>query len=201
MKPQSQIYSRYFTYIKPIGKLPIVRTYGATIFTLLVVVIFILFAIRPTVETILILQKKLEDSNSILEKITQKANDLTAGKQNYDNLDQTIKTKISDAIPDDVNLKTLVQTLEQSAIAHEASISALQIQPLVLEVKNGTRLGKSADISFTFNVEGTYPELLALLQDLRTSSRLISIETLSLSKVSEGLGLIMSITGKAYYIK
>lgn len=201
MKPQSQIYSRYFTYIKPISKLPIIRTYGTTIFTLLVVAIFILFAIRPTVETILILQKKLEDSNSVLEKITQKANDLTAGKQNYDNLDQTIKLKISDAIPDDANLKTLVQTLEQSAIAHEASISALQIQPLVLEVKNGSRLGKSADISFTFNVEGTYPELLALLQDLRVSSRLISIETLSLSKVSEGLGLIMSITGKAYYIK
>src|SRR3989338_789607 len=132
MKPQSQIYSRYFIYIKPIGKLPIVSTYGSTIFTLLVVIIFILFAIRPTVETILILQKKLEDSNSTLEKITQKANDLTAGKQNYDNLDQTIKTKISDAIPDDANLKTLVKTLEQSAITHEASISALHIQPLVL---------------------------------------------------------------------
>lgn len=201
MKPQSRIYSRYFTYIKPITKLPIIRTYGSTIFTLVVVTIFILFAIRPTVETILILQKKLEDSNSILEKINQKANDLTAGKQNYDNLDQAIKTKILEAIPDNANLKTLVQTLERSAITHEASISALQIQPFILEVKDETDSGISTDISFTFNVEGTYANLVALLQDLKTSSRLISIETLSLSKVSEGSGLIMSITGKAYYIK
>lgn len=201
MKPQSQIYSRYFTYIKPIGKLPIVRTYGSTIFTLVVMVIFILFAIRPTIETILILQKKLADSTAVLEKINQKANDLTIGKQNYDHLDQTIKTAISTAIPDSANLKTLIQTLEQAAGRHEASISALQIQPLVLEVKNESGVGKPSDILFTFNVEGAFMNLVALLQDLKTSSRLISIESLSLSKLSEGSGLIMSITGKAFYIK
>lgn len=201
MKSQSQIYSRYFTYIKPIGKLPIIRTYGSTIFTLVVMTVFILFAIRPTIETILVLQKRLGDSNSVLEKINQKANDLTIGKQNYDNLDQNIKTAISTAIPDSADLKTLIQTLKQAAITHEASISALQIQPFVLEAKNETQPGKSADISFTFNIEGAYKDLLALLQDLKSSSRVISIETLSLSKVSEGSGIIMSITGKAYYIK
>lgn len=201
MKPQSQIYSRYFTYIKPIGKLPIVRTYGSTIFTLVVMVIFILFAIRPTIETILILQKKLADSTAVLEKINQKANDLTLGKQNYDHLDQSVKAEISTAIPDSANLKTLIQTLEQAANIHEASISALQIQPLVLEVKNEFLVGKPSDISFTFNVEGTFTNLVALLQDLKASSRLISIESLSLSKLSEDAGLIMSITGKAFYIK
>lgn len=201
MKLQSQIYSRYFTYIKPIGKLPIVKTYGSTIFTLLVMTIFILFAIRPTIETILILQKKLDDSNSVLEKINKKANDLTLGKQNYDNLEQTVKSKISTAIPDSANVKSLIQTLEQAATTHEASISALQIQPFVLEPKNETQVGKPADISFTFNTEGSYTKLVALLQDLESSSRLISIESLSLSKVSEGSGLIMSMTGKAYYIK
>lgn len=201
MKPQSQIYSRYFTYIKPIGKLPIVRTYGSTIFTLVVMVIFILFAIRPTIETILILQKKLADSTAVLEKINQKANDLTLGKQNYDHLDQGVKAEISTAIPDSANLKTLIQTLEQAANIHEASISALQIQPLVLEVKNEFLVGKPSDISFTFNVEGAFTNLVALLQDLKASSRLISIESLSLSKLSEDAGLIMSITGKAFYIK
>ncbi len=201
MKPQSQIYSRYFTYIKPLGKLPIIRTYGSTIFTLVVMVVFILFAIRPTIETILILQKKLADSNLILEKINQKAHDVTAGKENYDHLNQTVKTKISTAIPNSANLKTLIQNLEQAANAHEASISALQIQPLVLEVKNEALVGKPSDISFTFNVEGTFASLIALLQDLKTSSRLISIESLSLSKLSEGSGLIMSISGKAFYIK
>ena len=201
MKSESSFYSRYFTYIKPVTKLPVVRTYGSTIFTLLIMLVFIYFAIRPTVETILILQKKLADQEQVLQKITKKANDLSLGKENLDNLDQQIKTKIQSAIPDNVELKSLIQALEQTAKNHEASVSALQIQPLTLDIKKENTLGTISEVGFTFNIEMKYSNIISFLQDLKTSSRLISIDSLSLNKVSEGSGLIMSITGKAYYLK
>lgn len=201
MNSKSQIYSRYFTYIKPLTRSPIVKTYGSVIFTLLIITIFILFAIKPTVETILILQKKLADTTAVLDKVNKKANDLSLGKQNYDNLDEAIKNKISQAIPSSVDLKSLTFTLEQSAKVYEASISALQIQPLVLGAKSENTVGKLSEVNFTFNVEGTYQNLILLLQNLKLSSRLVSIDKLSISKVSGGSGLIMSISGKAYYIK
>lgn len=201
MKSKSLLYSRYFTYIKPITKIPIVKNYGPTIFTLFMVSIFIFFAIKPTVATILVLQKKLVDSNLVLEKVTHKVNNLSLGKKNYDSLSQNITQKISAAIPDTVSLQSLIQNLEQSAKAREASVSALQIQPLIVTTKADKELGKLSEISFTFNIEGNYANLIAVLQDLKTSSRLISVESLSLSKVSEGTGLIMSLSGKAYYIK
>ena len=201
MKSESQFYSRYFTYIKPVAKLPIVKNYGPTIFTLFAITIFIFFAIKPTVETILVLQKKIDDSNQVLEKATQKVDSLSLGKKNYDSLDQNITQKISAAIPDTVSLRSLIQNLEQSAKAHEASISALQIQPLIVNTKVDQALGSLSEISFTFNIEGSYANLIEGLQDLKRSSRLISIENLSLSKVAEGEGLIMSLSGKAYYIK
>lgn len=201
MKSGSQIYSRYFTYIKPVTKLPIIRTYGSTIFTLLIITIFIFFAIKPTIETILVLQKKLEDSNQVLKKINQKANDLSTGKANFEKLSSNIKSKISAAIPDSANLKSVIQTLEKTAKSHEASISALQIQPLVLSTKTSNQLGTLSEISFTFNMEGDYKKLILLLKDLKNSARLISIDNLSISKLAEGAGLIMSISGKAYYIK
>ncbi len=201
MNSRSQMYSRYFMYIKPIAKLPIVKTYGSTIFTLVIITIFILFAIKPTVETILVLQKKLIETTQVLDKVNKKANDLSAGKQNYDNLDTEIKNKISQAIPDNVELKSITLTLEQKARLHEASISALQIQPIIIETKSQNTLGETAEVDFTFNIEGSYQNLIATLQDLKISNRLISINTLSLTRVSEGTGLIMSITGKAYYIK
>lgn len=200
MKSQSSIYSRYFTYIKPVGKLPIVRTYGSTIFTLLTMAIFIFFAIKPTVETILVLQKKIVNSSQVLDKITQKANNLTLAKKNYENLDLTIKNKISDAIPDTITLRSIIQSLEQTAKLHEASVSALQIQPFTIDTKDN-KLGAIAEISFTFNIEGTYQNLISVLKDFNTSSRLLSIDSLTLSKLSDGSGLIMSISGKAYYIK
>lgn len=201
MRNETSIYSRYFTYIKPVTRLPIIRTYGSTIFTLLVMLIFIFFAIKPTVETILVLQKKLADAEAVLQKVTQKANDLSLGKQNYDDLDSAVKNKIHTVIPDNVELKSLIQTLEQITVRNEASVSALQFQPLSIEPKIDNAVGSISEVKFTFNIEAEYKNMISLLQDLQTSSRLITIDNLSLSKVSEGSGLIMSIIGKGYYIK
>lgn len=201
MKSRSLLYSRYFTYIKPVIKLPIIKNYGPTIFSLLTMSMLIFFAIRPTVETILVLQKKLADADEVLQKVTQKANNLSLGKKNYDNLDQNVKEKIAAAITDTVSLKSLVQTLEQAAKIHEASVSALQIQPLVVDTEVDDQMGILSEISFTFNAEGDYQSLIALLQDLRVSSRLISIDNLSMSKVSDSQTLIMSLSGKAFFLK
>ncbi len=201
MKSQSKLYSRYFTYIKPVTKIPFVRTYGSTIFTLFTITIFIFYAIKPTVETILVLQKKLADSNEVLQKVEQKSKDLAQGKQNYDNLDPAIKTKIDSLIPDTVSLKTVIQTLEQTAKLHDATVSALQIQPLVIDVKNDNKTGALTEVGFTFNTVGEYQNLISLLQELKNSVRLISIDSVSISKLPEGAGLIMSIAGKGYYIK
>lgn len=201
MKSTSALYSRYFTYIKPIGKMPIIRNYGAMIFTLLTISVLTFFAIRPTVQTILVLQKQLEDAEQILQKVNEKAKNLSLGQQNYDALDDNIKEKIMTAIPDSLSLKSVVSSLEQTARQYEASISALQVQPLTVAVKAPNQIGQLSEISFIFNVEGAYPNLMSLLEDLRASNRLISIDDLSLSKTSEGSGLIMSLTGKAYYIK
>ncbi|MBI2019804.1 type 4a pilus biogenesis protein PilO [Candidatus Daviesbacteria bacterium] len=201
MRGESTKYSRYFTYIKPVAKLPIIRTYGTTIFTLLVIAIFIFFAIKPTVETILLLQKKLENSQQVLEKVKKKSADLTKAKESYDNLGRDIKDKIETAIPSHANLKSLIQTLEDTARLHNASISALQIQPITLEVKKNTGIGELAQIDFTFNSAGSYENLVSLLQDLKTSSRLVSIEKVSINEVEESGGLIISIIGKGHYIK
>jgi len=201
MKSQSQIYSRYFTYIKPVIRLPIIRTYGSTIFTLAVLTIFIFFAIKPTIETILVLQKKLADSTQVLEKVNQKANNLSAGKANFEKLPPNLKNRLAAAIPDTVSLKSVISILEQTAQTHEASVSALQIQSLVLETKKDNQQGSLSEVSFTFNTEGEYKNLILLLKDLRSSTRLIYINSLSLSKPSGEGGLIMSISGKAYYIK
>jgi Tfp pilus assembly protein PilO len=160
-----------------------------------------LFAIKPTIETILVLQKQLADKDQILKKVTQKVNDLSLGKNNYDNLDQNIKQRLSALIPDNVSLKSVISGLEQSAKIHEASVSALQIQPIVIDIKRSQEVGSIAEVSFIFNVEGNYKNLVALLQDIKTSSRLISIDSLSMSKTSDGTSLIMSLSGKAYYLK
>ncbi len=203
MKPQSQIYSRYYTYIKPFATIPVVKTYGSTIFTILIVIFFIFYAIKPTIETILVLQKNLADSTILLEKVNQKAKNLADAKQNYDkfNANTILKNKLLDYLPDTVTLRSLTSTLEQTTKQHNASVSAIQIQPLEIETAVSTGSGTLSEIQFTFNTQGEYPNLIAILEDLKKSSRLITVDTLSLSKANEGTSLVMTLSGRAYYIK
>lgn len=201
MKNSQSIYSKYFTYIKPLTRIPIVKNYGSTIFTIFITMIFIIFAIKPTIETILVLQKKLSDSNQVFKKITEKAENLSTGRQNYDQMDMNIKAKIQSYIPDLPQIKSITQSLEQTAQKHSASVSALQIQPLEISPKEEDHVGSITEISFIFNTTGNYQNLISLLQDLKSNDRLIKIDSLSLSTLTEGEGIIMSISGKAYYIK
>lgn len=198
---QTHRYFRYFTYIKPITGMPIVKTYAPAIFTLLTMAVFIIFAIKPTIATILVLQKRLNDADAIVAQVNAKAENLSQGKENYQKLDETIKDKIQAAIPDGIDLKSLIQTLEQAARAYEASVSALQIQPIALTVTQDYTELKLQEVSFIFNVETSYQRATAILQDLRRSSRLIYIDKLTLNRAGEGKNLILSIAGKAYFLK
>lgn len=202
MTPQSSRYFRYFTYIKPITKMPIVKTYGSLMITLIGMLIFILFAIKPTTETILVLQKKLADSNEVLTKVNQKAQNLSLGKKNYDDLGPNVKKTIQDAIPDNAELKTVVSEIEMSVKENSATISALQIQPLTIEKKDPQVFTNKLDeLTFTANIEGEYPSLLNILQAITKSPRIISIDNLNFTSLNEGESLLMSISAKAYYLR
>lgn len=210
--------SRYFTYIKPITKIPILRTYGTTIFTFVAMSIFALFAIKPTVETILVLQKKLENSQEILRQVTKKAEDLSKGKENYEKLEPNVKSKIQSAIPSNLNITTLILPFELSSSVNDATISAVQVQPLTIQNKLSTTFDKGVssgnenkslssgnkleEVAFIINIEAPYETLLTILGEIQTSPRLISIDTLIINKGSEeSKNLLMSINGRAYFLR
>ncbi len=193
-------YSRYFTYIAPVLRIPLIKTYGSLILSIVAVTIFILFAIKPTIETILVLQKNLDNSKQVLVQIIQKSQDLSQARRNYQNLDPAIKQRIETAIPSAPNLKTVIASLEQNAFSNQASISALQINPLTVD--SATQSAKElSETQFTFAIEGTYSNLLNTLSGIQNSSRLISITGLILNKLPDSPNILMQVTGKAFFLK
>lgn len=194
-------YYRYYTYISPLIKSPFVKSYGTPIFTLLALTIFVIFAIRPTLSTITVLQKKLTDTNQLLEKVNLKSENLAKGRSNYQALSSEVKNKIQLAIPQKAEFKTLIGTLEDTALTHQASISALQIQSVEVKPENSSGESKLLEIKFTFNIEGGYNNLLLFLEKIKQGIRLIEIEQLAINRSSESNIIIMSIRGKAYYLE
>lgn len=201
MTSRSTKYFRYYTYIEPIIKNPIIKTYGYAIFTIIMTIVFILFAIKPTLQTIVLLQKELENQLNALSKIDKKIEDLQIAQKNYLSLDEELKSKIEMSVPDNPSLPSLIRSLEGTTLGTEASISALQFQPIVIEEKKTSENYTIQEISFTFNIEGTYDTLKKILNNLRNDTRVVTIDNLSFNKVEGGRTILLSVTGKVYYLR
>ncbi len=191
--------TRYFTYIEPVLKIPIIKTYGSLIFTILALIIFIVFAIKPTLETISVLQKELTLQRETLVKITKKSEDLSLARKNYQQINQNTKLKIQTAIPKNIDLSKLIKSLEETTLTSQASISALQFQPIIIEKSNNYASLK--EIDFTFNIEGSFETLKDILKNLSNTERSITLDNVSLNKIEGSNTLLMSVSGKGYYLQ
>jgi len=200
MIAQSTRSSRYFTYIQPFLRIPLIRTYGSVIFTIFALIIFIVYAIKPTVQTILVLQKTLENQQEVLKKLTKKSEDLGVARNNYQNIDPKVKSKIATAIPSTLELGSLINSLESTILGSEASISALQFQTIEVETSINT-IPKIQEIGFTFNIEASYETIKSALTKLRSTGRSIIIDKLTITKVEDQNTLLMTVSGKAYYLR
>lgn len=192
--------SRYFTYIKPVVENRYIKSAAPSVFSLITITIFIVFAIRPTVSVILGLQKNIANQKEILVKLNEKAQNLSQGKKNWESLGDENRLKINTAVPAHPEIPLLIKALKMST-PQTASFSALQIQPLtIIDVASSQSANLTlAEISFAYNIQGSYQELLSIIQNLEKSPRLLHIDSLSLNKQSGELTL--SLNGKAYYLK
>lgn len=194
--------SRYYTYIRPILHNKFTKTYSSLIFSLITIFIFSFYAIRPTVTTILSLQKSIDEQTSIQQRLQDKVSNLSQGKLNYENIDPDVKSKINNLVPDNPTLAQLINSLNYAADQANASVSGIQLQEVILESKK-TQLSRNAPLSqidFTFNAQGNFASLMKLLTSLKRTDRLFTITSVNFAQPVDS-SLIMSVNGKAYFVK
>jgi Tfp pilus assembly protein PilO len=194
--------SRYYTYIEPVLKTPLVKTYGSLILSILALVVFIVFAIKPTLETISNLQKELDVKTKTLADLNKKSEDLTLAQKNLNSLPSDTKLKLQTTLPTTVQVAGLVKSLEASTRESQATISALQFQPLVIEPEiEGGQDPILQEIPFVYTMENSYEIVNAILTNLRTNPRLLVIDNFAINTRPDSTNLLLSVTGRAFYIK
>ncbi len=195
-------YSRYFTYIRPITKNKYIRTYSSLIFSLIAIIIFTLYALKPTIQTILSLNKSIDEQTQTLKQIKSKINNLTVGRSNFENLDSSTKQKIAELVPNNPSIPSLINQLNISATIAEATLSGIQFETIELD-NNAKPLNKNAElkeITFTVTAQGEYAQLVAFLEELKRINRIIDFNHITFNKPQDG-ALFLSINAKAYYLK
>lgn len=195
-------YSRYYTFIKPIANNRRVRAYSSLVFSLIAILIFSVFAIKPTISTIIGIQKDVDQKNDSLSKLNAKTTDITQGIDNLNKIPPQTMAKLNNLLPNKTDVTALTDDLVTIAQENEASISALQYQPLDLVGEPNTLNPSPAlkEISFTLNLQGDYQKVTTLLNAIKSSNRLITIDSINLNQPESG-PLVTSINARAFYLE
>lgn len=196
-------YKRYYQSIDAITKHPRTRNYTAVIFSFLAISLFGWYAIRPTIQTILLLRREIEDDKKVSKLMEDKIAKLIDAQASY----QKVRSEVSlipEALPQDPDAIHIAAALRSLGDTTNASVSAITIadSPLLGSDKSSSQSASKAtaqssgstppvtvfkgqsvsDIPFNVTVEGPYSTILSYINELLSLRRIISIETLHLGE-------------------
>src|SRR3989344_3532399 len=150
----------------------------------IILTFFAFFAIKPTVSTILKLQKELSDSQFVFDQLEIKIKNLTTLRKQYSNLqdDLSIVTSVITIQPDVHLLFAQIQSIAQTS-----NIAIKKLQNSEVEVlRNDKSVNKNYySYSFTIGGSGSFENILRFVQMLTNMERAINIDTFSINNIAD----------------
>ncbi len=203
-------YRRYYRAIEEIAQKPKTQTYSGPVFSFLAISLFGLYAILPTMRTVLFLRREISDKTLVNTQMEEKISALIQAQAAYEEAGGALDL-INQAIPVHSEAVELASQLRNLASVSEASMSSLQVSALPLTGKAATASAQPAaakdnDFPITMTVVGSYPSLRAFLDGLVELRRIVTIESVRLTPATgqvtvstSGTPLMLVLKLKAYW--
>lgn len=161
-------YQKYFAFIQPVVNDPLMRVYFSLALSLLLVTFLVIFALSPTVNTVLGLQKKIADQEKIVLALDAKINALVAAGENYNQ--QTAQLAfLNEALPNKPYPEGLIANVLGTASVSGVAVSSLQFKPVALTGDD------NAEVNFSLSVTGSQTQLRDFLVKLENLLRYIRL--------------------------
>lgn len=191
--------TKYFPnipYLTPEGS----QKFFGVVLTLCAIAFFGFFAIRPTVSTILKLQKEISDSQFILNQMETKIKNLTELRKQYFNLQNDLPI-ITSAITIQPDVQVLFAQIQ--SIAQASSISIKKLQNFEVEaLRNDKSIDKNY-YSYSFSIAGTgsFENISKFASSLTNMERIININVFSVNNITDqkSSSLGFDIQGTAFF--
>lgn len=192
--------SQYREYLKLLPKLDDKNTQAYTMlcFTLIALSILGIFAIYPTLSTITELKKKLADLQFLHQQLQVKSQNLSTLQQKYQSLTVDLPI-VLDAMPEKPEAAKLVAQV--NALLSESDLKVNSIKTYGVEVTPDKKVPVDQASSFVFSLEaeGNYNDMLEFIQRLVHINRLITIEQISIDKLSSEDMIVLTLRGREYF--
>lgn len=163
------------------------RKYATIVLTLSASIILGLFAINPTLSTIANLQKQIDDSNFVMQKLQQKIANLASLQQKYATLQPSLQV-VYDAVPKTTQIPLFVAQVQ--AIAKDSSLTLTSFQTLDVNL-SGKSAQKFSSFDFSLSADGDYQNLINFLDKVTNFQRVIAIKDVILSTKNNTLALTL----------
>lgn len=193
--------ARYKEYLKLLPKVEsentqlfvmLALTFGALIF-------FGIFAINPTITTIVQLRKELEENKQVDGQLRTKIANLSALHQQYSDMEPEL-FYVYDALPQDPKAPLL--SAQIAALGQKNGIKLTSYRVAQVQIANSTTkkpMQKDASFIFLLQATGTYEAMMAFTKDLGSMNRIVTLESLSIAKNAKSNTLTLTLRGRQYF--
>jgi Tfp pilus assembly protein PilO len=169
------------------------------ILTAIAIIILGIFAIQPTISTILSLQKQLEDSRLYESKLSEKIDNLSKLDQEYSKIKDDLPL-ILDAVPQKSEIATLSALLQAISISSKTKLTSLGIQKVELS-KQVIKSKPFSIFEYNLGAEGNYSDLISILESSMNFQRILTINNVTIVKTiaENSIKLQLNINGHSYF--
>jgi Tfp pilus assembly protein PilO len=205
-RPKDFAKKRYLSDLKILApmKEEKARQYGMLVFTLLMLSFFGLFAINPTIGTIVELRRKLADSEMVNAQLENKLQAMSSLQQQYATIQPDLPS-IYAAIPEEPETARLLGQIQQ--IAKQSNVSIVDLSSLPVTIKADPKVPKKPNgmkenaVAFSIEAVGSYENLQEFLTILDSFDRLLSITevTITTEGAIDQSTRTLFVEGKGYY--
>lgn len=189
----------YLNYIRlfPITQTPKAKSYFTIILTLVSVLGFSLFAISPTINTIIELKRKLADSRFVNDALEQKITALDSLQNQYSTMGETL-TRISTAVPTTPEVPQLFARIQ--TLTNDTGVEIIKLESQEVELTKSTKEAQPSSFVFLLTIQGTYQQTISFINALGSFNRVLTLDTVSIER--DPLGekpLQTTIRARAYF--
>lgn len=210
---QNYRFRKYYQNLSPLFSSSRFQGYAMVVMSLFTIAFFGIFAIKPTLKTITVLNRQIVDKNNLNSQLDQKINNLILAQEQYQKIQNDLSL-IYSLMPADPQFPLLFRKLELLAAENNTTISDVQFSPVILyqeerplsqtetmpeansaAIKNQaspaspkpilTTVKQVSSLSYILGFTGNYGDLISLLERLTKLDRLVTILSVELNNRSQ----------------
>ncbi len=199
-------YSRYFQNLRQVYEQKAeVKESIELLLTFLTISFFIVFALRPTINTITELISSINSQKEIQNKLETKLSDLSRARQGYTQQEKRLFL-VDQALSRDPAPDFFLRQLEGLAAAHNLNLKSFSVGESLLygqapkeikEPRNKPLVAGTKQTVIAFIINGSFENAMEFLQDLENLRQIFTVETFSFGtgKAGSGNSTILTISG------